>query len=90
MSNEQSDIFFRSFIGEYVQIMSTVANEPVELYGYLLHKDESFFYVGAGIERIDAAVRVESVNIIQMADEAKAVHPLIMELKTPLKPEGVN
>lgn len=89
MSQEQDEIFFRNFIGEYVQVMATIATEPIEIYGYLLHKDETNFYLGAGIERIDAMIRIDSVTVIQVADETKQVHPLIMDLKAPTEPEGI-
>lgn len=88
MNNEFDDsdsIFFRSFVGEFVQVVSTVGTEPIEIYGYLLHADNDYYYLGAGLDRIDAAVKKDGVNIIQVDD---GIDKELKELKKPA-PEGI-
>ena len=88
MKNEfdNDSIFFKTFVGEFVQVVSAVGQEPIEIYGYLLHADNDYYYLGAGLARIDAAVKKSGVNIIQVDD---GLDKVLKDLKKPEAPEGL-
>ena len=91
MSNQQDDtnLFFSNFFGEYVQVISAIGNEPIEVNGFLLHKDEEYLYMGSSLDRIDAVVRCDSVVIIQVNEEGM-IHPALEELGDPESDADIN
>jgi hypothetical protein len=79
--------FFNSFFGEFVRIVATVGPEPLEIFGFLLHKDETMLYMGSTLEKIDAVVRLDVVILIQV-DDGKNIHPILDSLEEPDSDEG--
>jgi len=81
-SSPDEEIFLRAFSGEYVQVISGIGDEPITVNGFLLHKDATYVYLGASLEKIDAVVRCDSIVLIQI-DGDNGVHPILAEMELP-------
>ena len=82
-----SELFFTTFAGEYVKIITTViisetieteegiatSESPLTVEGFLLDFDDTFFYLGAGPEQVSHAVNKETVSVVQTGVEVKDV-----------------
>lgn len=92
MSNKNppdDELFFRNFVGEFVQVVSAIGNEPIEINGFLLHKDSDYLYLGATLDKIDAVVRCDSIVIIQVNDEGH-IHPALVEMPDPASDSDIQ
>lgn len=94
---EEISLFFETFIGEYVELMTTrtietvidteegaaVATIPLTVKGYLLDKDDIYYYIGDGPGQVESGVRITSVDAITIVKQKTRLDEILDEMDEP-------
>lgn len=76
-------IFFDTFIGEYVEVLTKIittkreetedrliqSNKPIILQGYMLDMDKEYYYLGNASDNIVSAIRKDEVVYVEIVDK---------------------
>ena len=93
LKRKHKDLFWNTFMGEYVEILCRTENPdkmPLVVQGYLLDRDDDYYYMGEGILEVDAAIKKNDVVIISNRKEKDATLEVLENMPLPFKPEGHN
>lgn len=103
-ADENYSYFFRTFIGEYVQVTTDmkaseqVSNEdgsvfresPLVFEGFLLDEDKDFYFLGMSPDEVQHAVKKICVKHISIVPTRSIYDDLLESLPEPNKKEGFN
>lgn len=93
LKKKKKDLFWTTFMGEFVEILTRVDSPdrmPLVAQGYLLDRDDEYYYLGEGILEVDAAIKKTDVVIITSRKEKDPTLEVLENTPIPFRPEGVN
>ena len=67
----KDDLFWVSFMGEFVEILAkyeTSEKMPLNIQGYMLDTDDTFYYIGDNPLEVNAAIRKTDVCFIAVVE----------------------
>lgn len=89
---ESQDLFFLTFIGEYVEIVGSFFYQdkevPISAIGYLLDMDDTWYFLGESPDEIVHAIKKDAVKHIQVTNDDIQLSKMLLDLPTPNKDEG--
>lgn len=92
---KKQDLFFQIFAGEYVSMVTTVKTRTVQLIddepaevempviieGFLLDKDDSYYFIGESPDEVIAAIRIEHVIQVEISNPKDHYDQLLTEMQ---------
>jgi hypothetical protein len=88
------DLFFLTFIGEYVEMIGSFQVDDqtavASLQGYLLDVDDDFYFLGESAEEIFIAIRKDSVQTIRVIPVTDYRREILNALPVPQDETGHN
>lgn len=92
--SQVDNLFFLTFIGEKVEMMCNFEmlekNYPQVIQGYLLDKDDEYYYMGSGPDEIQSVVRIADVKYLHIIKDIDPMLEVLDNMQTPDKEEDVN
>jgi hypothetical protein len=90
-----SDIFWSTFVGEYVEIAcefetTTSGKLPVALQGYLLDADEEYYFLGKNPIEISSTVKRDKIAYIEIIEDVDQATMILEEMPVPETEEENN
>lgn len=85
-NKKSSDMFFSTFLGEYVEILcryETAADGKMMLEGYLLDMDDDYYFVGHNPIEITAAIKKEDVSLVNIVNKVDPNVELLENMPIP-------
>lgn len=100
----EPDSFFLSFVGEYVQILTSVqfsgmpsargaskdSSLPLIVEGYILDADDNYTYLSSDGVEIKQAVKNSAIVYVQVMDAVDEATELLDSLSTGIKKRDMN
>jgi len=102
MSN--NDLFFATFIGEYVQVVTkltttfTQENEEglithvnnIIIDGFLLDQDDLYYYLGQTSDAISSTIKIDDVSIVNISPTPDIFREILDNAEIPENKESFN
>lgn len=94
-SKNISDIFWSTFIGEYVEIAcefetTTSGKLPVALQGYLLDADEDYCFLGKNPIEVSSMVKKDKIAYIEIIEDIDQATLILQDMPVPETEEENN
>lgn len=99
VSAKKNDVFWATFTGEYVEILAKYVNGegvpvPFTVQGFMLDRDDEYYFVGEGPIEINAAIKISDVTFISILDpegaESDAIKGMLEEMPIPEDDNEIN
>lgn len=79
-----NDLFWVTFMGEYVQILTrsryeTPEGNQMQIQGYMLDMDERFYYIGDNALEVKAAICKQDVSFISVIEDKDPAMEMLEE-----------
>ena len=98
-------LFSDIFIGEYVELTTSLSlktaidageegqiiqDGPVNVTGFLLDQDDTYYYLGEGPSAMDTAVKIDAVKAITIVKQKTIFDEILDEMPNPENDEEFN
>ena len=86
IKKKTSDIFFSTFLGEYVEIIckhEAVAEGKLVVQGYILDMDEDYYFLGENPIEINACLKKEDASFISIMSKIDPNVELLENMPVP-------
>ena len=101
---KNNDLFFMTFVGEFVSILSTMDKTamvqteegiveesiPLVFQGYMLDMDDEYYYLGETQREVNRAIKKTSVNAIEIADQHDEFSEILDKAEVPSNKKNYN